>query len=153
VLVDEIDAHLHIEWQQEIGFWLTEHFPNIQFLVTTHSPFVCQAARERGLFRLPGVGEDAGVERIDGELWTRVVNGTANDAALSHLFGLRRVYSRRSARIRRELAEVQLKMFEGGEGEALIPRYEALRAQLPSTDADIAEQEVQRLAIARESAE
>ena len=35
VLIDEIDAHLHPEWQREIGFWLKRHFPNIQFLVTT----------------------------------------------------------------------------------------------------------------------
>ena len=32
VLIDEIDAHLHPEWQREIGFWLKRHFPNIQFL-------------------------------------------------------------------------------------------------------------------------
>jgi len=34
VLIDEIDAHLHPEWQREIGFWLKRHFPKIQFLVT-----------------------------------------------------------------------------------------------------------------------
>ena len=44
VLIDEIDAHLHPEWQREIGFWLKRHFPNIQFIVTTHSPIICQAA-------------------------------------------------------------------------------------------------------------
>jgi hypothetical protein len=38
VLIDEIDAHLHPEWQREIGFWLKRHFPKVQFLVTTHSP-------------------------------------------------------------------------------------------------------------------
>ena len=44
ILIDEIDAHLHPAWQKRIGFWLKAHFPNIQFIVTTHSPFICQAA-------------------------------------------------------------------------------------------------------------
>ncbi len=44
VLIDEIDAHLHPVWQREIGFLLTKIFPNIQFVVTTHSPFVAMAA-------------------------------------------------------------------------------------------------------------
>ena len=53
VLIDEIDAHLHPEWQRQIGFWLKQHFPHIQFLVTTHSPIICQAADTNGLFVLP----------------------------------------------------------------------------------------------------
>jgi predicted ATP-binding protein involved in virulence len=44
VLIDEIDAHLHPKWQRKIGFMLTKTFPNIQFIVTTHSPFVAMAA-------------------------------------------------------------------------------------------------------------
>ncbi len=56
VLIDEIDAHLHPEWQQKIGFWLKGHFPRIQFLVTTHSPIICQAADPNGLFVLPEPG-------------------------------------------------------------------------------------------------
>ncbi len=44
VLIDEIDAHLHPKWQREIGFMLTKTFPNIQFILTTHSPFVAMAA-------------------------------------------------------------------------------------------------------------
>jgi predicted ATPase len=49
-LIDEVDAHLHPEWQREVGFWLKRHFPKIQFLVTTHSPSICQAAAPNGLF-------------------------------------------------------------------------------------------------------
>ena len=40
VLIDEIDTHLHLELQRVILPFLTELFPNIQFIVTTHSPFV-----------------------------------------------------------------------------------------------------------------
>ncbi|MDR0891259.1 MAG: ATP-binding protein [Mediterranea sp.] len=40
VLIDEIDAHLHLELQRLILPMLTKFFPNIQFIVTTHSPFI-----------------------------------------------------------------------------------------------------------------
>lgn len=40
VLIDEIDAHLHVELQKKIMPLLTTFFPKIQFIVTTHSPFV-----------------------------------------------------------------------------------------------------------------
>ena len=40
VLIDEIETHLHLELQRIIMPFLTKTFPNIQFIVTTHSPFV-----------------------------------------------------------------------------------------------------------------
>jgi len=40
VLIDEIDVHLHISLQKKIMPFLTNAFPNIQFIVSTHSPFV-----------------------------------------------------------------------------------------------------------------
>lgn len=40
VMIDEIDLHLHPKWQQEIVSKLREVFPNIQFILTTHSPQV-----------------------------------------------------------------------------------------------------------------
>ena len=39
VLIDEIDLHLHIEFQKEILPLLLKFFPKIQFIITTHSPF------------------------------------------------------------------------------------------------------------------
>lgn len=40
VLIDEIDAHLHVSLQRKILPFLNSLYPNIQFIVTTHSPFV-----------------------------------------------------------------------------------------------------------------
>lgn len=40
VLIDEIETHLHIALQKKVLPLLTTFFPNIQFIVTTHSPFV-----------------------------------------------------------------------------------------------------------------
>jgi predicted ATP-binding protein involved in virulence len=40
VLIDEIETHLHVELQKKILPFLTDFFPKIQFIVSTHSPFV-----------------------------------------------------------------------------------------------------------------
>lgn len=40
VLIDELETHLHIELQKKILPFLTKFFPNIQFIVTTHSPYI-----------------------------------------------------------------------------------------------------------------
>ncbi len=54
VLIDEVDAHLHVSWQKHIGDWMKIHFPLMQFVVTSHSPYVCQSADPGGLIRLAG---------------------------------------------------------------------------------------------------
>ena len=52
VLVDEIETHLHLELQKVIMPLLTEIFPNIQFIVTTHSPFVLSSLSNAVAFDL-----------------------------------------------------------------------------------------------------
>lgn len=54
VLIDEIDVHLHPKWQRRIVPALEDLFSNCQFIATTHSPFVIQAAgRQRITFIEP----------------------------------------------------------------------------------------------------
>jgi AAA15 family ATPase/GTPase len=57
VLVDEIDLHLHPKWQRTIMSFLTERFPNVQFIVTAHSPLVVQAAKNANLVLLRREGD------------------------------------------------------------------------------------------------
>ncbi|HEC2064881.1 TPA: AAA family ATPase [Klebsiella oxytoca] len=45
ILIDEIEIHLHPEWQARITEALTTTFPAAQFIVTTHSPHVVQNAK------------------------------------------------------------------------------------------------------------
>ena len=40
VLIDELETHLHIELQKKILPFLIEFFPGIQFIITTHSPYI-----------------------------------------------------------------------------------------------------------------
>lgn len=50
VLIDEIEAHLHPNWQREIIPLLRQLFPNIQFFITTHSPQVIASVNSENIF-------------------------------------------------------------------------------------------------------
>lgn len=49
VIIDEIELHLHPRWQQEILSGLQRTFPNLQFIVTTHSPHVLSTVRRENI--------------------------------------------------------------------------------------------------------
>jgi predicted ATP-binding protein involved in virulence len=57
VLIDEIDMHLHPEWQQTVLQGFTKAFPLIQFIVTTHSPQVLSTVRKENIRVIEAIGE------------------------------------------------------------------------------------------------
>lgn len=52
VLIDEIETHLHLKLQRLVLPMLTKVFPNIQFIMTTHSPFVLNSISNAVAFDL-----------------------------------------------------------------------------------------------------
>ena len=56
VLIDEIDLHLHPNWQRVVIRNLTSLFPRLQFVATTHSPFIVQSLAGQGLVNLSDMG-------------------------------------------------------------------------------------------------
>jgi len=52
VLIDEIETHLHLELQKNIMNLLTSIFPNIQFIMTTHSPFILNSSNNAVIYDL-----------------------------------------------------------------------------------------------------
>ncbi len=59
VLIDEIDLHLHPEWQKTVVADLKRAFPNLQFIATTHSPFIVQSLSNEELIDLTGKDMDS----------------------------------------------------------------------------------------------
>ncbi|MFD9687766.1 AAA family ATPase [Kitasatospora sp. NPDC059088] len=133
VIIDEIDAHLHVSWQKRIGGWLKEHFPLVQFLVTTHSPYICQAADPAGLIRLPGPDVDEAPEVVGSDLYDRVVYGSGDDAVLSELFGLDTPYSQRADEARALLVALELRIVAGEADDQDRERYRQLKRTLTSS--------------------
>jgi hypothetical protein len=149
VLIDEVDAHLHVSWQKRIGGWLTKHFPNIQFIVTTHSPYVCQAADPGGLIRLPGPDDDVAPHVVDDDLYSRIVYGSGDDAVLSELFGLETGYSDRARELRRELSLLEAKVVADRATDDEVERYKELSRTLVSSPAARAAEVAARMEAAR----
>jgi predicted ATP-binding protein involved in virulence len=84
VLVDEIDLHLHPKWQRELIGFLTERFPNTQFIVTAHSPLIVQAAPDANLVLLKREGDHVVIDNNP-----ETIRGWRIDQVLtSELFGL-----------------------------------------------------------------
>ena len=57
VLVDEIDLHLHPQWQRTLVQKLTNLFPNTQFIVTAHSPLIVQSVPDANIVLLKREGD------------------------------------------------------------------------------------------------
>jgi len=113
VMIDEIDAHLHPEWQREIGFWLKRHFPKIQFLVTTHSPIICQAADENGLFVLPEPGSGDAPRALSDEEYRKIISSRPDTILLTSAFNLQNTRSPRAVEARAEYAKLMAKQRAG----------------------------------------
>ena len=89
VLIDEVEAHLHPSWQRKLPVWLKEHFPKIQFIVTTHSALIAQAADSDSLFVLPLQDDvDREPRRLSSEETERIRMGRAEKTLLGTAFGL-----------------------------------------------------------------
>ena len=63
ILVDEIDLHLHPQFQRELHSFLTETFPKTQFIVTAHSPLILQSAPDANIILLKKEGDHVVVEQ------------------------------------------------------------------------------------------
>lgn len=145
VLIDEVEAHLHPAWQRRLGSWLCAHFPNVQFIVTTHSPFVCQAATEKGLILLPAPGSSEPVRIADAEMYHSVVNGSVDEALLSGLFGLEHTWSESAERKRERLAMLEARVLTGKARPAERDEYKRLLSEIPQTMSDDVERAAARL--------
>jgi hypothetical protein len=136
VMIDEIDAHLHPEWQREIGFWLKSHFPRVQFLVTTHSPIICQAADENGLFVLPEPGGEDRPRALTSAEYKTVISSRPDTILLTPAFGLQNTRSPRAVDGRAEYAKLMAKQRAG----ASLTKDEKNRAQQLQLFADTGEE-------------
>lgn len=87
VLIDEIDAHLHPAWQRQIGYRFLRYFPEIQFIVTTHSPLICHASETGTVWKLPVPGDGESPGRIEGTERDRLVYGNVIEALDTEPFG------------------------------------------------------------------
>lgn len=116
VLVDEIDLHLHPKWQRNIMNFLTERFPNTQFIVTAHSPLVVQAAKDANIVLLRREGDRVVIDnnpeivdnwRVDQVLTSVFELPTARPANLEPLLARRKELLAKARLSKADKAELQ----------------------------------------------
>ena len=139
VAIDEIDAHLHPAWQQRIGDWFVEHFPETQFFVTTHSPIICRAARRGSVWLLPVPGSDEQPRRIKGHELNRLIDGNILDAYGTDLFGEEVTRSEHSKEQLERLARLNRKRLKAPLPPDEQSDLERLRASMPSSPSNTAD--------------
>lgn len=82
VLVDEIDKHLHIKLQREVLPRLFSIFPNVQFIVTSHSPFFAVGLEKQDTVPYEIIDMDCGGSKancLDTDLYEDVYNSIISE--------------------------------------------------------------------------
>ena len=98
VLVDEIDLHLHPNWQRSVIELVSRALPSMQFIFTTHSPIVAASIAKENIFVMDSDQKGKSTVRQSEE---RIFGLSADQALESHYFGLQ------STRTKGFLEEVQ----------------------------------------------
>jgi predicted ATP-binding protein involved in virulence len=91
ILLDEVDLHLHPSWQRTILQSVETLFPNIQFIVTTHSPFVVQSAENEALIALEMEKGSDNVRVVDMDITSEL----SYSAILREIFNIRFPFGRK----------------------------------------------------------
>ena len=132
VAIDEIDVHLHPAWQQRIGDWFVDHFPETQFFVTTHSPIICRAAGRGSIWRLPEPGSEQEARQVVGTELDRLIDGNILDAYGTDLFGEEVTRSEQSKEKLDRLARLNRKRLRKKLSGKERRELEDLRATMPT---------------------
>ncbi|MBG2657270.1 ATP-binding protein [Klebsiella oxytoca] len=80
VLIDEIDAHLHVTLQKKVFNFFTNSFPNVQFIISTHSPFVVQSVSNAIIYNL---SNNEQMEDLSIYSYSSIVNGLLGETTNS----------------------------------------------------------------------
>lgn len=128
ILIDEVDLHLHPKWQRKVVGKLMEIFPDVQWVMTTHSPYVLQNLKPEGkkIYRL----EDSSIKEMLNEHYGRDIDAIAHE-----LQGV----SGRPKEIKEKLDEIyeMLNHFKENELDSIVKKVDALSAFLTELDLDI----------------
>jgi predicted ATP-binding protein involved in virulence len=89
VLIDEVDMHLHPSWQQKVLGQLSEAFPSVQFIVTTHSPQVLTTVPAECIRVLTSeADEETGLNRTVVRRITQQTQGVASSDVMAEVMGI-----------------------------------------------------------------
>lgn len=115
VFIDEIETHLHLKLQRDILPFLTSLFPNIQFFVTTHSPFVLNSIENAVVYDLKNQEAVTDLSNYSYEIITEGYFGvkTESDKLLKHIDRLKELLdNQHRTRVEEESLQNLIKDFD-----------------------------------------
>jgi len=139
--IDEIELHLHPSWQRTVLPQLTNLFPNTQFILTTHSPIVVQAAIDRNftVLRLIEKNNEVTAQRVSPGLMKRLRGADVGSLLFEeHLFGVESRFSVEYARIEQRVEALQALV---SRGTATPSDYEELKRGLGTLEELVANED------------
>lgn len=80
VIIDEIDVHLHVTLQKIVFPFFSDSYKNMQFIVSTHSPFVIQSVTDSVIFNLSTHEQ---LENLSLYSYTSVIKGLLGEDSIS----------------------------------------------------------------------
>jgi hypothetical protein len=122
VLIDELDLHLHPEWQLTIRDGLSRLFPKLQFIVTTHSPHLLASAQMNEVIIMPG--KAFSISKCSLGPSARSFSGWTTDQILSEVMGVKSLDNK----IYERLVADALAAVENKKSDQLRETLEKLRA-------------------------
>ena len=87
LFLDEIEAHLHIEWQRKILPAIQKLLPNAQIFISTHSPFVVNSVDDAWVYNLEVEKGNAKVRKVE-----RSQDGKSFTNVLRNIFGVKETF-------------------------------------------------------------
>lgn len=146
VLIDEIDMHLHPNWQWKVVDALKKTFLNVQFIVTTHSPIIVASCKEEKLIMLQL--EDVFLDKPSEIIFGKTVKGWMVDSVLKEYMHSGNRDPETSAKLE-HLTELAKKKMSGSMDEKGTEEYVELISELSSIlpEDDIAVEEAAFMSI------
>lgn len=129
VLIDEIDLHLHPQWQVSLVPALRQIFPRLQFVVTTHSPMVLPGFRQDEIIML-SLDEAGNIQARGAPVAPALKTGSE---ILEWFFGIENLHPAELGQALRDYTYLASDPYRTDEEDM---RMHALRARLKEADAD-----------------
>lgn len=126
-LIDEIDLHLHPQFQQKLIQFLSATFPNTQFIATAHSPLIVQAASDANVILLKKEGGEVIVENNPLD----IRNWRIDQILVSDLFNLKNTRSLHTEMLMEKRRKILAQPYLSEADKAELKRLEDEIGEMP----------------------
>lgn len=140
MLVDEIDLHMHPSLQRRLFDFLTEKFPNTQFVVTAHSPLIVQASQDSNIAVLKRAGDHVIIENNP----ANIKNWRVDQILTSDLFGLESAHNPHTEELLKKRVILTQKQARSKAEEDQLQQLNKMVDAIPS-GSDAAEREAESI--------